>query len=406
MTSPTLISDELRKKGKNVKPNAITKMISRLGIDRKAIDEKVKIERQKDILDHQRVKDYITAASTSGITRNQRDSQIKHIQQMFEWMGRSQPEGWTYNSVIECLKQHYEHGEDERGRLKFKKEGAIQDYLSAINTMFPLILPKGWSAGLGRKAGELKDNFSFEEFNAFINALEDTQQMSLLGWRALFKEQANMGAREGTRESTGILSLEWDNINYQTRRCSLREKGGKGDAARLWKNLPLDFFPWLHGWDDLVSYHVQQFGYEPTNECHAKGRCFSIDYDDLREQFHATRKATGLRIANDLETMKPHVLRKTHAQWLIKLRVPLERICGQFPSGRFGVGWDNPLNLLKYYVTLESDEEVEIMQKAQSRMLALGLVAPLVAWEKDILGVEYAFSPRIEESHIPLAPQP
>ncbi len=74
--------------------------------------------------------------------------------------------------------------------------------------------------------------------------------------------------------------------------------------------------------------------------------------------------------------MRPHVLRRTHAQWCVKLRIPLERICGQFPEGRFGVGWDNPTILLKYYVTLETDEEEEIIVKAKARMEKLGLVSP------------------------------
>lgn len=377
MTSPSLIQAELEKRtGKKVSDNAITMAIKRSGVDRKALEQKITKERNKDILEHQRVKDYLMQSRVSGITERQKNTQIKNIQTVWDLMSHAAPESWTYEGVINAISTLVpSKTDDATGKIVFEKPSVVEKYLSAVSTFFPNVLPKGWGTGLRGQAGENKDYLTFSEYALFIESIQDTEKLSLEGWRTCFKIQVNGGMREGTRGITGIVSLMWENIDYETRRCSIRDKGGKGHAARLWKNVPLDLFPWLNGWAELINYHKQCFGYEPTNEKHATGRVFPIKYEHYRRVFHSTRKRCNSRIAGDLEkTMHPHVIRMTHAQWLVKLRVPLERICGQFPDGRYGVGWDNPLILLKYYVTLETDEEDEINNRAQSRMEKLGLV--------------------------------
>lgn len=380
ITSPTAIQQELAKRGKVVTDSAVVMAIKRSGVDRKALEQKVETERNRDIMEHPRVRDYVTAAATSGTTTEQVNRQLANLKRVWELMNFTPPETWTYTAIIEKVKTIYPTGTDARGRERFNKPSAVQTLLSPVATIFPNIIARGLRGGLSRTAGELKDYFTFAEFDEFIAGVQDVPQASKELLVAIFETQLSGGFREGRKGKTGILGLEWQNINYESRRCRAREKGGKGNAAREWQDIPLDLFPWRHAWDKLMQYHVQKFGYLPTNQHHETGRVFPIDYDSVyREGFHAARRKANGRISGDTETMKPHVLRKTHAQWLVKLKVPLERICGQFPHGRFGVGWDNPLIPLRYYVTLEQGEEIEIWSKASVEMQKLGLTGAAAA---------------------------
>jgi len=93
-----------------------------------------------------------------------------------------------------------------------------------------------------------------------------------------------------------------------------------------------------------MKWHYLQFGYYPTNENHGLGRCFPINYNEYLEQFHETRKRCNGRVAMDIETLTPHIMRKTHAQWCAKLRIPLQWICGdRSGNGWYGVGWNKPV---------------------------------------------------------------
>ncbi len=123
-----------------------------------------------------------------------------------------------------------------------------------------------------------------------------------------------------------------------------------------------------------MTFHKKRFGYLPTNDRHEQGPAFPLVYAEYLQLFHETRRRCNGRISKDKETMRPHVLRRTHAQWLVKLWVPIEQICGLFPDGHFGVGWDNPKILLKYYVTLEDEQRFKAEQQAIDRMKMLGLV--------------------------------
>ena len=333
-------------------------------------------ESQKHILDYDEVQTYVLAAGQGRIQQRTIDTQKKALVQMWELMGRTNPHDWTYNDILTNLEKKYPKVTDARGRTGFSKPGAVNKLLSSISTIFPGKLPKGFGAGLTREAGELKDFFTFEEFDLFCSNLLDTVNLSQEGWEALFNAQVNMGCREGSREnSTGITGFRWEDINYQTKRCSLREKGGRGKAGRIWQNLPLDLFPWLHGWTTLMNYHKQRYGYLPTNDRHETGLVFGVKYSEYREQFHDTRHRCNGRISGGKDTLRPHILRRTHAQWLVKLWVPIEQICGLFPDGHFGVGWDNPKILLKYYVTLEDEQRFKAEQQAAERMQVLHLIA-------------------------------
>jgi integrase len=344
--------------------------------DQKGVDVARK-ESQKHVLDYPEVQTYILAAGQGRIQNRTIEGQKKGLIKIWEIMGRTDPHNWTYNDILINIEKVYPKAEDNRGRMTFSKPGAVNRLLSAINTIFPspIRVPKGFGTGLAREAGELKDFFTFDEFNLFIENLTDTCSLSKEGWEALYKAQVNMGCREGNLGKIGIVSLLWEDIDYSRKRCSLREKGGRGNAGRIWMNLPLDLFPWLNGWNALMIYHKQRFGYVPTNERHETGNVFAVSYDEYRHQFYTTRKRCNGRISGDKETMRPHILRKTHAQWLVKLWVPIEQICGLFPDGHFGVGWDNPKILLKYYVTLEDEQRFKAEQQANERMKVLGLTA-------------------------------
>ena len=381
ITSPSEMQRAYQQQWKReLSADAFEKAVRRLGYSHeqvKGIAEQAQKQTVcKDISEYRQYRAYSERSETR-ITVEQRQKQLARMRRLWEIMSCTNPEEWDEEVILAKLKTIYPLVQDDRGRMKFEHPSSVKALLSPLNTIFPGILTKGWYSDYTRKAGELKDYFSFDEYAAFRASLCDTQTMSREGWLALFDAQVNMGCREGTKMHTGIMSLLWENINYETRRCSIRDKGGRGDSARLWKNIPLDLFPFLNGWNELLEWHRQQFGYVPTNENHATGRVFPFAYTQYSNCFHDTRRRCSGRIAEDIETMRPHILRRTHSQWLVKLYVPLEQICGQFPDGFFGVGWDNPAILLKYYITLEGEQREKAEQLAAERMVKLGLVAPV-----------------------------
>jgi integrase len=328
----------------------------------------------KDILDYDEVKSYKLMAESAKVQAAQIQAQLRRIRELWNMMAHTDPRTWTYEALLTRLGQDIEKTEDSRGRSVFSKPGRVMNYLCCFNTLFPGHLPKGWSSGLHKHdAGELKDFLTFQETDSLLMSLEDTKAMTALGWRALFKAQINMGCREGTLGKNGIVSLTWADIDYKNKRAKLHEKGGRGKAGRVWEHLPLDLFSWLHGWEDLTAWCEQLFGYRPTATQYPEGRVFPVSYQEYNEAFHAARRKANGRISLEGETLHPHILRKTHAQWCKKLRIPLELICGAFPDGWFGVGWDNPQILLKYYVSIEEDEIETAQAQAQARIQALGL---------------------------------
>jgi len=330
-----------------------------------------------DIEDYPEVKKYLGFGDLQQISKTQKRNTLRNLRQLWVMMKKTNPRQWTFIpneetpedlNLLECIKR--EIGQNEKGQ--WKKPNRVLQLLGAYNRTFTGNLPKGWSMGLKREAGELKDFFEFSEFNGFISKLEDTPHMSKEGWEACYKEQVNNGAREGTDMETGILSLKWENIDYNKRRCKIRDKGKKGKPARLWTQIPLDMFYWIHGWEALIKWHELKYGYRPTQQRHATGRCFPVTYDRYRMMFHNTRHKCDSRINQDLETMRPHILRKTHAQWAKRIGVSLEHLCGNTESspciGYYGVGWDDPKVPLRYYLTPEPDEYVEQDQKIQKRL--------------------------------------
>lgn len=348
--------------------------------DQKAIGV-ARREAQKHILDYAEVNKYVLAAGESRIQEGRIDDVKEDLTKIWNMLGRTDPHTWDYSTLLRMLNERFPKVVDCRGRVTRTKPAAALKLLCAVNTVFPGILPKGFGSGLVREAGELKDYFTFAEFDLFCDNLMDTCSLGVEGWLALFTAQVNMGCREGTqitadksRTRNGILSLQWEDIDYSQRRCNLHEKGGRGKASRVWQNLPLDLFPWIHGWDALMLYHQKWYRYVPTNERHETGSAFPVLYKEYLRQFHDIRRRCNGRISGDKETLKPHIFRKTHGQWLVKLWIPIEQICGLFPDGYFGVGWDNPKILLKYYVTLEDEQRFKAERQAAERMRALNLL--------------------------------
>ena len=390
ITSPSEMRDRYNQtyglEGEKAKTRfAFTKAMRRMGISAsKRLELKHEAQKEtevKDIEEYEEVHEYLAfGKGISGIQKYQIDRTLRDLRKIWEWMNYTNPQTWKLSSLIDCLENHIP--KDNNG--KWGQPSRVLCLLGAFNRTFQGYLPKGWSMGLKRDPSELKDFLEFDEFEEFIANLRDTRNMKKEGWKALYKAEVNSGARGGahsTKSSSlhGILSLRWEHINFNTRRCSIRDKGKKRKPARLWKEIPLDLFYWINGWEALVKWHEQSYGYRPTQERHAMGRCFPIGYTDYLRMFDRTRHGCHSRIAQDVETMKPHIFRKTHAQWCARLRIPLHWICGQFPYAWYGVGWDDPKILLRYYLTIEPDEMQEINKKMSMRIEKLGLNAPLIA---------------------------
>lgn len=364
---------------------AFTMAMRRMGISaKKRLDlkhEAMKETEFKDIEDYPEVKRYLGFSDFQQIGEAQKKNTLRYLRELWQAMGCTDPKTWRFEgdapeeyNLILCLKKLV--GQNELGQ--WKRPSMILSLLGAYNRTFQGYLPKGWSMGLKRDAGELKDFMEFKEFDEYIISLIDTPQMSKEGWEALFKGEVNSGARGGAKSTrdkslTGILSLKWENINYNEKRCSIRDKGKKGKPARLWKEVPLDLFYWVNGWEALEKWHEQRYGYRPTQERHAKGRCFPVGYTDYRRMFHNNRHRCNNRLAQDLETMRPHIFRKTHAQWCKRIGISLENLCGNPKDniGRYGVGWDDPKVPLAYYLTPEPEEYIEQDQKIEQRLQKL-----------------------------------
>jgi len=357
--------------------DAFRKAIRRSGISaEKRLELKHEAQKSKelrDIEEYEEVQRYLDHSrySTAPIGEAQIDKTLKDLRTLWNLMsemGYPNPRDWTEKTLGKCMEKHF--GKDKEG---WKHKNKILRYYGAFNRCFQGILPKGYSTGLKRPAGELKDFFEFEELAEFLNNVTDTLQMSREGWDALYTAQVNTGAREGTKLNTGILSLCWEQIDYNSRRCKIRDKGIEGKPARLWTGVPLDLFVWINGWEALMKWHEQRYGYRATQTKHAVGRCFPVNYNQYRAQFHKTRHRCNSRISQDLETLIPHILRKTHAQYCKRIGVSLENTCGDTKSGevcegRYGVGWKDPKVPLGYYLTKEAWEYAEQDQKIEERM--------------------------------------
>lgn len=354
--------------------SAYQKTLDRLGLEKEVRKEIVKEQQRKDSLDieqYSKVQDYLTAAKDGKVRISQIETQLRNIRDLWEIMEKTNPQDWTYTAISQKIEQTIPRVE-LNGVYEYSNKARVKALFSAYNTMFGG-LPKGWSNAFFSHDPKLKDYLSFEEFAAYIENLQDSEELSLEGWKALFCSQVNLGCREGSKGRTGILSLKWEDIDFQRKRCSLAEKGGRGKSGRIWTDLPLDLYPFIGGWKALEAFHLQRFGYTPTAQKHGEGAVFPVNYASYSRVFHETRKRTNGRIATDKKAFKPHIFRKTHANWNKKLGVALEYTCGSFPHGFFGVGWDNPAILLKYYLVMEEEEVQEQQQKFNEKLQKLGL---------------------------------
>jgi hypothetical protein len=351
--------------------DAFEKAIRRMGISREQRlemkHENGKAKDTKDIEEYDEVKRYLLNCDEHNVTLKQRNRTLKDLRRLWEWVNRTNPRTWTYEELIECMKTNI--GKDESGR--WKKPNAIRVILGAFNRCFKGILPEGFSMGM-QSEGEHKDFWEFEESNRFIANQESTKEMSRLGWQCLFVKQENNGCREGIDCKTGILSSTWESINYETRRCEIHDKGEKGHSRRLWVQVPCDLFQWLNGWNLILEYHKEVFGYYPTNLNHGSGRMFPIRYDQYLKQFHAITQKSNI-IGKRKNT--PHILRMTHAQYCKRIGITLENICGDTTTkpniGYYGVGWTDLKILLKFYLTKEPYEYAEQDEKIAKRLFEM-----------------------------------
>lgn len=369
ITSPTQIKQDYENKYPQLPAKTLECYImalKRMGIDKTAKEGIIKAERkkqaEKDIEDYQNVKDYIANAENGGVQQSQIQSQLKNMRKLWLIMDKSDPQTWTLQNLLEAIemKGGYAKVLNEKDQKVWKQPAAVKNLLSPFSTMWQGKLPKNWSANLCvHKAGELKDFWLFNELDEFLSKLTDTEEMSIEGWQAIFRAHINMGCREGTEGNTGIIGLLWQDIDFNTKRCSLREKGHRGNAGERWNNVPLDMFPFLEGWNYLMQWHKQQG--QPRI-----GKVFPIRYSQYNAMFHATRQKCQSRIKEDSDTQRLHIHRRNHGQYAKRMRIPLELICGTAPNGRFGVGWKDPKIPVLYYLSEEAEEidptELEYMR--------------------------------------------
>ncbi|MDH5733925.1 MAG: hypothetical protein OEY88_09125, partial [Candidatus Bathyarchaeota archaeon] len=253
---------------KAVSAEAFTMALRRLDISAdKRLELKHKAEREKelkDIMEYEEVERYLHYSKYVGhIGKHMIDTTMRHLRTLFKWMieeGYPNPRDWNIENLGKCMEKHV--GLKENGQ--WQNNDRVLRIWGAFNRCFQGQLPKGWSMGLKRPAGELKDFLEYEEFMQFIDKLPDTVNMSKEGWQALFASQVNMGCREGSRGKTGIVTLTWENIDYNAKNCKIRDKGKKGKPARLWCQVPLNMFPLVNGWERLMKWHEQRYGYIPT----------------------------------------------------------------------------------------------------------------------------------------------
>lgn len=371
---------------------AFTKAMRRLKISAKdRLNLKSESRKAVDVLDiteYSEVQKYLGFSDMAQISNFQKQRTLKDLRILWEWMGRTNPRLWEFSpdapkeiNLLACLKEQI--GQDENG--KWKRPNQVLVKLGAFNRCFQGILPKGWSMGLKRPAGELKDHWEIHEYTEFETKLTDTRKISREGWIALFSTQTTTGAREGAMHEgkSGILGLRWENINFDTRRCKMYDKGKRGHPLLLWEQVPLDLFPWLNNWSKLMRYW-EQCG-KPMS-----GRLFKVGYSNYLDKFHDTRRLCSSRIAEDSETQRPHILRKTHAQWGKRIGVTLDNLCGDtgtYPHiGRYGVGWTDPKVPVQYYLTKEPWEYKEQDKLIVQRLSQFNIDYPKPMLEKNLYG--------------------
>ena len=368
IVSPSQMAQDYKEQyGKEVSSTAFTVAMRRMGISpqqRLTLKaEAMKETEVKDISQYDEWTRYFGFADFQQISVPQKKRTAARLRELWEMMNKTNPQTWKFlegeDSLVQVLKRKI--GQNEKGQ--WNQPHRVMGYLGAYNRTFQGYLPKGWSMGLKRPAGELKDFMEPEVFAEFISLLADTPEMSKEGWISLFECQVSIGCREGSTNETGILSLRWEEINFETLRCKLRDKGEKGHPARLWINLPLDLYPWVNSWSSLMKFHQQQYGYIPDKNRHGNGLVWKVPYEQYRQQFHNTRHKCQTEIRNDDETHVPHIMRKTHAQWCRRMGITLDNLCGDTDSspsiGRYGVGWTDVNIPKRYYVTKEAWEYAE-----------------------------------------------
>jgi hypothetical protein len=360
--SPSAVHADYEKRAnRTISFQAVSKMLNHMNLNkeqRKTVIADARKNGEYDILEYPEVKAYLSnARGLRHITEHQINVQLSALRELWELMKHNgysaDPHKWTADEMLTAIATINPYTHDKRGRSTFTHPAAAKRLLSPYSTMFNSLgtLAKGWGSNLCvHEAGELKDFVNFPEMAEFLSNLTDTEAMSREGWTTEFTLMVNMGCREGSRGETGITGLLWEDINFQTKRCSLREKGHSGHAQERWDGVPLDMFPWLHGWTLLTKWHEQQGN--PVS-----GKVFPVTYNQLNDMFHATLSRCKGRLSEINDAMRLHSFgRRTHVQYAHRLGLPLELIAGNAPNGRFGVGWKDLKILVRYYLSEEAEE--------------------------------------------------
>jgi len=374
---------------KELTDKAFTMALRRMGISK---DKRLELKHDngkaetKDLMEYPQVKSYILHCDANNITPLHRQKYLIYLREMWEMMGRTNPTTWTYDQLIQCLMTNI--GKDESGKWKTPRK--VVSMLGATNTVFKGIVPESFSTPFTKgQVGKMKDFWEYDEVAEFLKNIESDKRMSRLGYLCAFTQQFTRGCREGTGEKTGIMSAKWEQINYETKRTDQIDKGEKGNSQRLWEEVPCELYPWLNAWKILCDYHMEVYGYYPTNGKHGSGRMFPIKYWDYNAMFKTARMKCSGRLSDNNAKRRLHVLRMTHAQWNKRIGVSIENTCGEVSGGksigRYGVGWTDPKILLQYYLTKEpweyakQDKEIaERLEQIQPLLVSFNsLLSPI-----------------------------
>jgi hypothetical protein len=163
--------------------DAFRKAIRRLGISaEKRLELKHEAKKSKELRDieaYEEVQAYLDHSKygSSPIGTGQVRKTLHYLRKLWKWMseeGYPNPRDWNIKLLGKCMEKNV--GKDEQGQWKSKS--TLLELYGAYNRCFQGKLPKGWSSGLKRPAGELKDFFEYEELAEFLSKLCDTRTLS------------------------------------------------------------------------------------------------------------------------------------------------------------------------------------------------------------------------------------
>jgi len=324
--------------------------------------KKVFFNEELETSDYETVRNYIKRAKLQELKHWK--LKIKEAQKCWKFLNRRDPKTWTSEDVINFLKT--------------LPEGSQFDYLVAIRQVAPQIGEGGSdevdTGKFKEKLRRRKKDIFAKEINMIIEALRPSMDYH----ETILKLHITLGAREGTKNNSGICGLKWSDFKDGFTKCDLYES--KVKQGITWKNCPLTIF-----WKDLPKRLEKlwiQRG-KPTSERVIKEgyhKGLLRIYREIREAIAQYWKGKiDPSLYQELTTLKPHDADKIHVNLLWEANIPLEVVAGIYLGrgegiGLVGRGW-NDLNTIKqHYLSLTQRSQrfqkmmVQLQQYSQTNL--------------------------------------